>query len=152
MATIVRWNPIREVPTINNVVERWLDEVRNHTVSNQNEITRSLAVNIYETNDAYTVVTALAGVNPDAIEINLHENVLTIAGEASEPEVDENTRVHVQERRFGKFSRSLTLPNTVDADAVNADFENGVLTLTLPKSPNAQPRAIPVTVRNVNNN
>lgn len=151
MTTVVRWNPIREPISLNNVVERWIDEVRNNTQTNTREATR-LAVNVYETNEAYTVVTALAGVNPDELDINLHENVLNISGEIHEPEVDENTRIHLQERHFGKFTRSLKLANAVDADAVNANFENGILTLTLPKVPDAQPRAIPVTIRNAKNN
>lgn len=151
MATLVRWNPIREPISLNNVVERWMDEVRNNTPSNASEVTR-LAVDVYETNEAYTIVTALSGVNPDDLDITLHENVLNVSGEILEPEVDENTRVHLQERRFGKFSRSLKLANAVDADVVNADFENGILTLTLPKTPSAQPRAIPVTIRSISNN
>lgn len=151
MTTVVRWNPIREPISLNNVVERWIDEVRNNTKTNTREATR-LAVDVYETNEAYTIVTALAGVNPDDLDINLHENVLNISGEIHEPEVDENTRVHLQERHFGKFARSLKLASAVDSDAVNANFENGILTLTLPKVPEAQPRAIPVTVRNVKNN
>ena len=150
MTTVVRWNPIREPVSLNNVVERWIDEVRNNTQMN----TRSsihLALDVYETDDSYTIVTALSGVNPDGLNISLHDNVLNISGEVHEPEVDDNTRIHLQERHFGTFNRSLKLANVVDVDAVNANFENGILTLTLPKVPEAQPRAIPVTVKNAKN-
>ena len=157
MATVVRWNPTRERITMQNALDHLVDEVWNNARTNGNgaarTATRTLALNVYESNTAYTIAAVLPGANPETLDINLHEDNLTITGEIPQPELDDNTRVHLQERHFGKFSRSLTLPNAVDVDRVEANFENGVLTLTLPKVPEAQPRTIPVRVnRAVNNN
>ncbi len=84
-----------------------------------------------------------AGISADAVNISLHDDVLTISGEVPQFTL-ENSRALLLERNHGKFQRSIRLPQTVDVNAVEAQIENGVLTLTLPKSPEAQPRVIPV--------
>jgi HSP20 family protein len=104
------------------------------------------ALDIHETDNAYEVAVPLAGVNPDDIDVKLHDNVLTISGELPQPKTDENRKVVVQERYYGSFSRSVSLPQTVDTNKVEASYENGVLNLTLPKLPEAQPKQITVKV------
>lgn len=147
MATVVRWKPIHEVANLQNSMERLFGEIwRNPENSNGSESVYSLPVDVYESNEAYTVVTALAGVNPDNIDINLHDNVLTVSGEVNKVELDENTKVRLNERQYGKFSRRVKLPYEVDGDQVDANYENGILTLILPKVPEVQPRTIPVKI------
>jgi HSP20 family protein len=109
----------------------------------------ALALDIDESETGYTVSTAIPGVDPEEIDINLHDNVLTISAEtnAEEEHEGDGKRALVRERRYGKFTRSVRLATPVDADNVEANYENGVLTLEIPKSEEAKPRRIPVNTR-----
>jgi HSP20 family protein len=144
MANVVRWNPIREMAAMQSAIDRMFEDswraVRPTVAGN------ALALDVYETDTGYTVYTALPGVNPDQINVSLHDDVLTISGEVAQPAVSEdaNARVLLFERSYGKFSRSIRLNQPVDGDHIEAAYENGVLTLTLPKAPQAQPKLIPV--------
>jgi HSP20 family protein len=104
------------------------------------------ALDVEENADAYTVRANLPGVNLDDISVNIHEDVLTVSAETAAENRDENSKMLIRERRFGKFSRSLRFPAIVDGDAVEASYENGVLSITLPKAEHVKPRQIPVNV------
>lgn len=149
MTTIIRWNPIREMAAMQSAMDRLFENtwrgVQPTVAGNM------LPLDVYESDSAYTVSTTLPGLSIDQIQITLHENTLSISGEVAQPEAD-NGRALVQERVYGKFSRSVNLPQPVDAEAVEATYENGVLTLSLPKTPNAQPRLIPVKTANGHHN
>ena len=106
----------------------------------------SLALDVEENADAYIVRANLPGVKLDDINVNIHEDVLTISAETAAENLDENSKVLIRERRFGTFSRSLRFPTIVNGDAVEAGFENGVLNITLPKAEHVKPRQIPVKV------
>jgi len=142
MTTLVRWNPVREMTAMQNVLDRMFDETWRGT--RPTFAGNALPLDVHEDATGYTVVTALPGLTADQINVSFQDGVLTITGETAHPEVKEDTRVLVQERSYGRFSRSVTLPQAVNADAVEASFENGVLTLTLPKAPEAQPRQIQI--------
>ena len=105
-----------------------------------------LALDVEENADTYIVRANLPGVKLDDISVNIHEDVLTISAETAAENRDENSKVLIRERRFGVFSRSLRFPTIVDGDAVEASFENGVLSITLPKADHVKPRQIPVNV------
>jgi HSP20 family protein len=101
-------------------------------------------LNLWEDNDNLFVEAELPGMHPDKVEIHVAEgNKLTLQGERPLPEVPQGTW-HRRERGFGKFSRTYVLPVEVQADKVEARFENGVLRLTLPKSERLKSRRIPV--------
>lgn len=104
-------------------------------------------VAVSETKDELLLTAELPGMNEDDIGIELENNVLTISGEKTEirEEDDEERKYHVYERSFGSFSRSFTLPRTVDGANIVATFENGVLTVKLPKMPEAKGRKISIT-------
>ena len=106
----------------------------------------SLALDVEENADAYTVRANLPGISQEAISVNIHEDVLTISAETVAENRDENSKMLIRERRFGQFSRSLRFPTNVDGDAVDASFDNGVLSITLPKADHVKPRQIPVKV------
>jgi HSP20 family protein len=149
MTTIVRWNPIREMAAMQSAMDRLFEETwrgARPTVAGN-----ALALDVYENDLAYVVHTSLPGVNADQINISFQDDVLTISGEVEQAKtsVEPNTRVLVSERSYGKFSRSIRLAQAIDADKVEATYENGVLTLTLPKAPEAQPRLIPVKTNGV---
>jgi HSP20 family protein len=103
-------------------------------------------VDIVEEADAIRIVTELPGVKPENVKISLENNVLTIQGTKEQVADERAERVHRYERTFGAFERSFTLPSTVDANAIKATYEHGVLTVTLPKVEKAKPRQIEVQV------
>lgn len=105
-----------------------------------------LALDVEESQDAYIVRANLPGINQDDISVNIHEDVLTIAGESAAENLAEDSKVLIRERRSGKFSRSLRFPTVVNGEAVEASFEQGVLSITLPKADHVKPRQIPVRV------
>ncbi len=106
----------------------------------------SLALDVEEQADAYIVRANLPGVSQDGISVNIHDDTLTVSAESAAENRDENSKMLIRERRFGKFSRSLRFPTVVNGDAVEASFENGVLSITLPKADHVKPRQIPVNV------
>lgn len=106
----------------------------------------SLALDVEENADAYTVRANLPGISQEAVSVNIHEDVLTISAETAAENRDENSKMLIRERRFGQFSRSLRFPTNVDGDAVEASFEKGVLSITLPKADHVKPRQIPIKV------
>jgi HSP20 family protein len=102
------------------------------------------SVDIYEKEEAFHIKADLAGVKPDDVKIELHHNVLTVSGERKLEMEDEKNGYRRVERRYGNFSRSFTLPETVDSGKIDADIKEGVLTVILPKRAESKPRAIEV--------
>lgn len=150
MSTIVRWNPIREMAAMQNAMDRLFEDtwrsVRPSVAGS------GLALDVYETDAKYTIFTSIAGVDPNQISVSLDDDILTISGEVPQPvfEEKENARVLLFERTYGKFARSVRLGVPVDAEQIEAAYENGVLKLSISKAPQAQPKVIPVRVANGN--
>ncbi|HVN56336.1 MAG TPA: Hsp20/alpha crystallin family protein [Anaerolineaceae bacterium] len=103
----------------------------------------NLPLDISENENEYIVKASLPGVNPDDLDISVNGNTLTIRGEVK-PEEEKGGNFHLRERRYGVFSRSFTLPYTIKADAIEASYDNGVLTLKLPKTETEKSRKIKV--------
>lgn len=103
-------------------------------------------VDIFEEPNAIRIMLEVPGVSPDDVKISLENNVLTINGTKQQATEQRTERVHRDERVYGAFERSFTLPATVDANAIKATYEHGVLTVTLPKVEKARPRQIEVQV------
>jgi HSP20 family protein len=123
-----------------------MDAMAHRTLRPTDTATGALALDVSEADNVYTVTTALPGVKADDIQIHLKDGVLTISAEIPQRvnERKDGERVLLRERVWGKFSRSVRLPDTVNGDAVEAVYEDGVLTLTLPKAEAALPRTIAV--------
>jgi HSP20 family protein len=109
----------------------------------------SLGVDVYETEDAYVVRAPVAGVNPDDLDINIDNDVLTISGETRTTDEARDDQFIRRELRYGSFRRALRLPPTVDTEQVDATVEHGMLELRLPKKAESRPRSIKVTPRAV---
>lgn len=109
-------------------------------------ILRAPEADVLETEREILVMMDVPGSTPDQIEIVLENNVLTVNGERRPPTSQENEKAafHLAERRYGQFSRSFILPRDVDQEAIQANFENGVLTVTVPKSEKARRRRIEI--------
>lgn len=108
---------------------------------------RALAVDMYETDEAVVVKTAIPGADPEDIDISITGDSLTIKGEFKADEEIEEADCICRERSYGAFSRSLTIPVSVEASEGEAEFEDGILTLTLPKTKALKPKAIKVKSR-----
>ncbi len=104
------------------------------------------AVDILEKDGNLIVRAEMPGMNEKDIELKLEGNVLTLKGERKLDKEDSGRNYYRRESRRGSFSRSFTLPETIDAEKIKADYKNGVLTVTIPQKPEAKPRSIPVSV------
>jgi len=127
---------------LSNRLSRVLDDAWTHTTGGG----WSPSVNVDETRDGLILTAELPGLTEDDVEIELDNNVLTIRGEKVEEtrEDSEECRTHVRERTYGAFTRSFSLPRTVQADAIEATFKHGLLTVQMPKVPEAKGRKITV--------
>ncbi|MFI6680839.1 Hsp20/alpha crystallin family protein [Kribbella sp. NPDC050470] len=103
-----------------------------------------MPMDAYRSGDDYVIVFDLPGVSPDAIDLDIERNVLTVKAERRPAALDEDVEMQVAERPLGVFSRQLFLGDTLDADRISASYENGVLTLKIPVAAQAKPRKIAV--------
>lgn len=152
MANLVRWEPYRDLISLREAMSRIFEESfvqpRTGWLAPFGPVgERTLAVNMYETDDAIVVRSAIPGLKPDDLDISVTGDTLTIKGESKvEEEVKEEHYIR-RERRYGSFCRALTIPVPIVADKAEADFENGILTLTLPKAEEVKPKAIKVKAK-----
>ena len=101
-------------------------------------------IDVAETDNAYEIKAELPGMKPEDIEVELHGDVLTIAGERKEEEETKNKKLHRTERRYGAFRRTITLPEAGDAAKVTAEYEDGILAVAVPKTPENRPKKVKV--------
>jgi HSP20 family protein len=101
-------------------------------------------VDVSEDRDKLQLTLELPGVRPEDVKLSMENNILTIRGEKRQKTEETSGRVHRYERSYGSFERTFALPNTVDPDRIEANYENGVLTINIPKVERARPREIPV--------
>jgi HSP20 family protein len=144
--TFNRWEPYRGAATLQEQVNRLLGNVLERSVEESNLTSWAPAADIYETEHELVVKADLPEIDPKDLDIRVENNILTIRGERKfEKKVNEENYLRV-ERAYGAFSRSFSLANTVNAEAIKADYQNGVLTLTIPKREEAKPKQIKVNV------
>ena len=141
-----RWQPANELSQLRNEMDRLFGR---YTGTNGNGLARGSypALNMWEDDDNLMIEAELAGFAMDDLEMYVTGgNQLSVKGERKPPEVSDGTW-HRRERGFGSFSRVVELPHPVDADKVTAEFEHGVLRITLPKAEEAKPRRIEVKAK-----
>ncbi|MBX3001447.1 MAG: Hsp20/alpha crystallin family protein [Caldilineaceae bacterium] len=146
MSRIVRWDPFRDMVAMRSQMDHIMDEwLRASNAENgENSQAMRLAIDVSETENNFIVKASIPGISPDDLDISFADNTLTIQGERKDEHVEENERFHLRERRFGHFMRTIALPLAVNADKIEAQHENGVLTLTLPKAEETKPRKISI--------
>ena len=146
MRSLTRWEPFRGVSTLQDQINRVFEGLTTGAGNDSALSTWSPAVDIYETEHELVVKADLPDVNEKDLDIRVENNVLTIRGERKfENSVSEGNYLRI-ERACGAFSRSFSLPNTVDPDAIKAEYRNGVLTVHVPKREEAKPKQIKVSV------
>jgi len=147
--TIVRWEPLRELSTLQNEVNRLFNTVFDTpaTGGSTGSLRRWMpAMDLVETQDHFVLRADLPGLTEQDVNIELEDNVLTVSGERRAEHEDEKEGYHRVERAFGSFSRTLTLPKGVDAEAISASFDKGVLEVRVPKPEARKPRRISIAV------
>ncbi len=149
MAELVRWDPFREVVSLREAMDRLLDEAftRPLALGLGENLAWMPQIDMYQTDDEVVVKATVPGVKPDDLHITITGDVLTIRGEVKQEEEIKDAAYHIRERRYGTFSRSLPLPVPVLTDKAKAEFENGILTLTLPKAEEVRPKTIEVKAK-----
>jgi HSP20 family protein len=149
MANLVRWDPVRDMMSLREAMDRLFEEsfVHPRGMLAPVEGAATLALDVFESDDDVTVRASIPGVNPDDIDISVTGDVLTIKGETSEEREEKQGNYHLRERRYGAFQRSVNLPAPVNTDKAEAEFKNGVLTLTLPKVEEVKPKSIKIRAR-----
>src|ERR1700716_901070 len=146
MRTLTQWEPFRGATTLQDQVNRLFNNVLERTGEESSLTAWAPSVDIYETEHELVVKADLPEVDPKDLDIRVENNILTIRGERKfQKQVNENNYLRI-ERAYGSFSRSFSLANTVNSEAIKADYQNGVLTLTIPKREEAKPKQIKVNV------
>src|SRR5258708_2254357 len=146
MRTLNRFEPFRGVATLQDQISRLFYDGFERTGEDSSLTTWAPPVDIYETEHELVVKADLPEVDPKDLDIRVENNILTIRGERKfEKKVSEENYLRV-ERSYGSFARSFTLANTVNSEAIKADYQNGVLTLNIPKKEEAKPKQIKVNV------
>jgi HSP20 family protein len=106
---------------------------------------RTMPLEVYETPDVVVVKALVPGVSPSGLEVTCQDGMLTLRATTEAPQAHDDWTWYLREIGYGEFRRSIRLPAKVDVDAADASFQNGILTLTLPKAAEAKPTRIPVT-------
>jgi HSP20 family protein len=146
MTTIARLEPFRGLSAFQDQFNRLFSDTFRNPAEESALTTWAPAVDIYETPNELVVKADLPDVNEKDIDVRVENNLLTIRGERKfEKSVSEENFLRV-ERTYGSFSRSFSLPNTVNAEGIGAQYKNGVLTVTLPKREESKPRQVKVNV------
>jgi HSP20 family protein len=107
----------------------------------------SPAIDMFQTDGEVVVKAAFPGMKPDEVKISVTGDILTIKGEVNQEDEVKQKAYHLRERRWGSFERSVMLPSEVKSDLARAEFENGILTITLPKDEKAKPRMISIKAK-----
>jgi HSP20 family protein len=148
MASLIKWEPLSDLVSLRDAMDRLFEDsfvpMRGLPAVFG---AQGLALDMYETNDSVVVKSAVPGVKPEEIEITITGDVLTIKGETKTEEKVEKSNYIRQERRYGALQRSVQLPGSLVTEKAEASFENGVLTLTIPKSERSKPKTVKVEAK-----
>jgi len=152
MDMLTRWEPFRGAISLREAIDRLFDEsflrpFGEDWMTLWPERGIGVPVDMYETDNEVVVKASIPGIKPEDVNITVTDDLLTIKGETKEEQEVERGSYHLRERRYGAFERCIRLPVPVKADKAEAVFQNGVLTLTLPKVEKARTKTIKVKVK-----
>lgn len=155
MSNLTRWEPVREMMTLREAMDRLFDDAFTRPLSLKDGWSAP-AIDMYQTDNDVVVKAALPGFKAEDVQINVTGEVLTIRGEMKREEEQKEKAWHtpalragasVREQRWGSFERSIALPTDVVSEKAQADFDNGILTITLPKAEKVKPKTITVKAK-----
>ncbi len=146
--TLVRWNPWTDLTSLQDQMDQLMTQIfgSDVRVPESGPGSMTLPVDVRQTDTEFIVEASIPGFKPEDVEITVDNGILTIQGEMLEEKEEKKGEYVRRERRRGSFSRTLQLPSEVREDDVRATFENGILTVELPRQEKAHPKRVPVTV------
>lgn len=144
MASLVRWDPFREISILQDRMNRLFEDFFGREEKGVVGTVWSPLADLREETDEFVATVELPGMLREDIHVEVENNLLTVSGERRFEHEDKRDRYHRIERAYGRFHRSWQLPSTVDSEKVSAEYRDGVLTVHLPKSEAAKPRRIEV--------
>ena len=151
MDGITRWDPFHNLSTLQEQVNRLFDSKFSHNDDSATLTAWVPSVDVYETENELVIKADLPEIAEKDIDVRVENNMLTVRGERKfEQKVKEENYLRM-ERSYGTFSRSFSLPNTVDTQGVKAEYKDGVLSVTLPKRAESKPKQVKINVTNGNN-
>jgi len=146
MSNLIRWEPAREMMTLREAMDHLFDDAFTRPLTLRDGWSAP-AIDMYQTDDEIVVKASLPGVKADEVQINITGEILTIKGETRQVEEKKEKAWHMREQRWGTFERAVALPTEVVSDKAKAEFENGILTITLPKAEEVKPKVISIKAK-----
>ena len=146
MSNLIRWEPMREMMTLREAMDRLFDDAFTRPLNLRDGGWSAPAIDMYQTDDDVVVKAALPGFKADEVQINVTGDVLTLKGEMKQRRREGQSLAHPR-TALGFVRALVTLPTDVVSDKAKADFENGILTITLPKAEEVKPRTITVKAK-----
>lgn len=143
-----RWDPFRDMVTMRRAMDRLIENSLSEDSTQTAEW--GLPLDVIEDEDNYIVKASVPGIKPDALEITYNKGMLTIKGQMEDESESTKGQYHLRERRFGTFSRTISLPTTVKPEDIQADYHDGILSLKMPKAEEVKPKRIPIHAGNGN--
>jgi HSP20 family protein len=147
MNKLIRFEPQREMVSLRDAMDRLFDDAFMRPSSLLGSNWQAPAVDMYQTDNDIVIKAALPGLKADQVRISVTGEVLTFKGEVKQEEETKEKTYHIREQRWGAFERTITLPTDVVADKAKADFEDGILTISLPKAEQVRPKTITVKAK-----
>lgn len=150
MSNLIRWEPAREFMTLREAMDHLFDGAISATFTRPLSLRDGWsvpAVDMYQTDDEVVVRASIPGFKAEDVQINVTGDTLTLRGEVKREEEKQDKAWHIREQRSGSFERSVAMPTAVVADKAKAEFENGILTITLPKAEEVKPKTITVKAK-----
>jgi HSP20 family protein len=141
---LVRWDPSRDLDTLQTDLNRVFDAFFGGRTGNDAARRWIPAMDLVETDDHLVLKADLPGLDKDDVDIEIKDGVLTVSGERRTAHEDSSNGYHRVERAYGRFSRSLSLPQGIDADQVQAEFDKGVLEVRIPKPAERKPHRVQI--------
>ena len=152
--TLVKWNPSKELLNVEREFNKLFNTFNRRFGFDDSTMNEELEnavwsplTDISENKDQYILKMDLPGVSKENLKLNFHDGELIISGERKQEKEDKDSKYHRIERTYGKYYRSFTLPQTIQADKINAEFKDGQLTITVPKSEEAKPKELEIKVK-----
>jgi HSP20 family protein len=144
---LVKWQNPRSIFNLKNDVDSFFDDFFNTAALDERKQEISPRINVEENENEWVISAELPGVTKEDVKVNFQDGVLTISGEKKFEKEDKDKNYHRVERSYGKFSRSMRISTPIVSDKINAEYKDGILTISLPKAEEAKPKLIDVKVK-----
>jgi len=146
MSNLIRWEPMREMMTLREAMDRLFDDAFTRPIGAAAE-GQIPAIDMYQTDNDLVVRAAVPGLKAGDVQVDVTGDVLTIKGEFKQKDETGGKDYHLREQRWGAFERRVLLPTQIVADKARAEFEDGILTVSLPKADEVRPKQIAIKVK-----